>query len=153
VVGNDSLWYTPPKPLSNLRTGGLLLYSRSWAGLEPGTSRQVPVTVLVPCGPQQQQQQRRQQQQQRRRQQKQQQKQEGEDKEEEEAPVVVPYVGHDMPGEWQMVCSTTGSLSCNIASHMKFFSATLFQQLEPLAADHFLLRAQYDQVRAACAGL
>jgi hypothetical protein len=92
--------------------------------------------VLVPCGAEQQQQRQQEQQQQ------QQQQEEEEDGEEEG----LPPAGVDMPGDWRVVSSTTGTLTSNSRQDVKLYSTSLVQQLLPLAADHFLLRAHYGRV-------
>jgi hypothetical protein len=130
VVGQHDLWYTPLKPLSLFGRNRLELVKGSWAGLAPGTSLEVTATVLVPCGPQQQQQQQAQQQQ-----------QQAQQAQEE---VVLPVM-HGMPGQWQVSATSPGKVTCASDHSIRLYSS-LFQQLQPLVADHFLLRVQYDQV-------
>jgi hypothetical protein len=133
VLDDGSLWWVPLKPLSLfLNDHGIHLYRGSWAGLVPGQSWWGTVTVLAPCGPhmgdplQRQQQQQQQQQQQ------------------------VPWAGHDMPGDWWVAASASGMIRWRtLRSRPATFvvSSPLLRLLEPLAADHFLLRAQHSQVR------
>jgi hypothetical protein len=127
-LGADgSLWWAPPKSaaFSRLQEQRFCqLYHGSWAGLAIGESWRGTVHMLVPCGLQHCSQQQQQQQQQ-------------------------PCAGHDMPGHWRVATSTTGTLSCRRnkqSAEIVLYSSPLAQQWEPLAADHFLLRARLTQV-------
>lgn len=124
VVGDHDLWYTPLKPLSQFHNKeGLDIVCGSWAGQAPGISQEVTATVLVPHRPQQQEQ--------------------GQGQE-------VLLIDQGMPGRWQVVATASGRVTCAAKHPIRLRSSSLFQQLEPLVADHFMLRAQYDQVGGNC---
>jgi uncharacterized protein YbdZ (MbtH family) len=117
---------------------GLLLFGGAWTVLDLGASQQVTAIVLLPHALQHHHQNQQQQQQQ--------QQEEGES---------LQPAGLDMPGQWQVVASAAVKLSRDRLSNISLYSSALAQQLEPLAADHFLLAAHHSQVgergwRVAC---
>jgi hypothetical protein len=126
AMGNHEMWFSPPKPLHYFSLkNGCDLYRGSRAGLQPAQTWRGPFKALSPCGPQQLQQQQQ----------------------------VLDAAGLDMPGHWQEVASATGTLRWYMKGGyecMKLSSNALVRQLVPLAADHFLLRAQHTKVGCSC---
>jgi hypothetical protein len=57
-----------------------------------------------------------------------------------------------MPGDWLTATSIAGRVVCDSGKTIVFQSSNLAQQLEALAAEYYLLRAHYSQVRGACYG-